>query len=200
MSTTLTAPNSVLYLPEDTVTALLRAFVITVITNVTFQVVRAQANRVPEPDVPDFCVITPLRRPRLSTNVSSYYDPLAATPPVLNAFGLRNVMQPTQIDYQLDVHGPSSADNAQIIATLFRDIYAFEFFRNNAAAVSPSPGVIPEIQPLYADDPRQMYYENDSGQVEDRWIVEVSLQGNAVVTVPQDFAAQLDVAAMVSFP
>ena len=32
------------------------------------EVIRAQSNRVPEPATPDFCVLTPLRRERLSTN------------------------------------------------------------------------------------------------------------------------------------
>ena len=42
--------------------------------------------------------------------------------------GSLNIMQPTEIVYQLDVHGPNSPDNAQTITTLFRDQYATDFF------------------------------------------------------------------------
>lgn len=99
------------------------------------------------------------------------------------AAGANDVLQPTELTVQLDVHGPNSADNAQTVSTLFRDDFACEFFA----------GVNPAIQPLHADDPRQMPFVNDQNQYEWRWIVEARLQANIVVTVGQQFAAALEV-------
>jgi hypothetical protein len=45
------------------------------------------------------------------------------------ASGVKSSMQSTQMTIQLDVHGPSSGDNAQIISTLFRDEFATTFFQ-----------------------------------------------------------------------
>lgn len=96
---------------------------------------------------------------------------------VLSA-GTDNLLQPTRIVIQIDVHGPQSADNAQIISTLMRDDYAVRFFSRSSTAITP----------LYADDPRQMAFNNAAQQYEDRWIVEAHLQANIVADVPQEFA------------
>lgn len=92
--------------------------------------------------------------------------------------GSSNIEQPTEIVMQIDVHGPASADNAQTISTLFRDDYAVQQLAT--AAIS--------IAPLYADDPRQMPFITAANQFEDRWSVDVHLQVNPVVTIPQQFA------------
>ena len=97
------------------------------------------------------------------------------------AAGIAEILQPVDLEVQLDVHGPGSADNAQIISTLFRDDYACEFFAAQSA----------EIAPLYADDPRQLPFVNDQNQYENRWVVAAHLQVNATVTVGQQFAAAL---------
>ena len=97
--------------------------------------------------------------------------------------GLANMMQPTQQTFQIDVHGPLSADYAQIISTLFRDNYAAWQF-----------GILnPDISPLYADDPKQVPFVNAEDQVEIRWIVNAVLQINQTVTVTgQQFATELE--------
>jgi hypothetical protein len=41
---------------------------------------------------------------------------------------------------------------------------------------------------LHADEAKQIPFVNAEDQYEDRWIVEVDLQVNAVVTAPQEFA------------
>ena len=97
------------------------------------------------------------------------------------AAGVENILQPTNITFQLDVHGPNSADNAQIISTLFRDDYAVEAFYGY------------DMAPLYADDPRQVPFQNAEQQWEYRWVVEAHVQANQVVTVPQQFADEVDV-------
>jgi hypothetical protein len=101
--------------------------------------------------------------------------------PAFMAAGSQNLMQPTQLTVQLDVHGPLSADNAQVIATMLRDPYAVDFF---AAANA-------DVAPLYTSDPRQMPFSNGEQQIEDRWLVEAQLQVNPSITVPQQFADAL---------
>ena len=100
------------------------------------------------------------------------------------AAGVESLTQSTELSYQIDVHGPNSADNAQIISTLWRDERGVDFFQQNFA----------EIEPLYADDPRQTPFHNDQDQVEYRWTIDAKLQANQTVTLPQQFADQLYVA------
>lgn len=94
------------------------------------------------------------------------------------ASGTMLITQDTQLTVQLDVHGPNSGDNAQIISTLLRDQYGVGLFNSSVSGV----------ETLYADDPRQMPYVNENDQVEMRWIVISELQIAPCVTVPQQFS------------
>lgn len=93
------------------------------------------------------------------------------------------VLEEAMVTMQLDVHGPASGDNAQVISALFRDPYAVDFFAGRGDAISP----------LHADEPRQLPFVNESQQVENRWVVEAHLQVNASVSLPQQFADAVDV-------
>ena len=104
----------------------------------------------------------------------------AGTPIQLYA-GIKSALQSTMVTVQLDVHGPASADNTQIITTLFRDEYACTFFSD----------LQPALQPLYTSDPRQAPFINGEAQVEYRWTVDAVMQANPVVTVPQQFADEV---------
>jgi len=95
--------------------------------------------------------------------------------------GYKTALAPTQLDVQLDVHGPASGDNAQALATLLRDEYATAWF--DASDL--------DLQALYASDPRQVPFVNAESQWEERWVVTASLQANITVQVPQEFADQL---------
>ena len=109
------------------------------------------------------------------------------------ACGNKQALQPTKVMMQLDVHGPNSGDNAQIITTLFWDEYAAITF----AALNPN------ITPLYADDPKQLSFVNDQNQYENRWVVQVYLQLNATVVISQQYAGALAVGLInvdASFP
>ncbi|MGJ2639784.1 phage neck terminator protein, partial [Salmonella enterica subsp. enterica serovar Paratyphi A] len=97
------------------------------------------------------------------------------------ASGIEKLMQPTEITIQLDVHGDNSADNAQTISTLLRDQFAVTAFA----------GMGPNIQPIHADDPRQIPFWNGEQQVDDRWVIDARLQANISLQIPQDFADQL---------
>lgn len=153
---------------------------LTLILPANVAVVQGQANMVAEPAVPDFVVMTPLLRERLSTNQDTFQpSPLPAP-----ALGQTTALAPTKITYQLDVHGPNSADNAQTISTLLRDDYAVQSFINSGLG---------DITPLHASDPSQQPFTNAEGQYETRWIVEAVLQANIAVTVPQDYATALKV-------
>ena len=100
--------------------------------------------------------------------------------------GTSEVEQYTQVTVQLDVHGPSSADNAQVITTLFRDQYATQMFYQSGF----------DMAPLYTSDPRQSPFINGEQQYEDRWTIDLVLQANPVLSVPLQFAVELGPVAL----
>lgn len=170
---------------ETQAMTVLRGFLLGILP-INTEVIRAEINRVPEPKNPDFCLLTPGGRLRLSTNIVTYNDgyPGAQT---------RAAKQPTQVTIQIDVHGPSSGDNAQIISTMLRDEYACIAFLASGY----------DIAPLYAGEPQQMPFFNGEDQVEFRWIVDAVIQINTTVTTSQDFAASVHVNPIdvdVSYP
>jgi hypothetical protein len=100
------------------------------------------------------------------------------------ASGTEAIRQPTQVTMQIDVHGPNASDNAQTISTLFRDDRATTFF-----AASGYP-----VAPFYADDPKQIPFQNAEDQWEFRYVIDAVMQANQLVSnLPQQFADQLDV-------
>lgn len=159
-------------LTETGVLTALRALLLAVLP-AAVEVVRGQQNRVTEPDADDFVVMTPILRERISTNVDSYQD--------LPGAGVRASLQATRVTVQLDVHGPASAENAQVASTLLRGSFACEFMAASGF----------DVQPLFASDPRQAPFVNGEAQVEERWTVDAVLQANIVVGTPQQFAGTL---------
>jgi hypothetical protein len=97
------------------------------------------------------------------------------------ASGVKNVLSPVKVTVQLDVHGPNSGDNAQIIASLFFDEYASTAFAASGFDVSP----------LYCSEPHQVPFMNGEQQFEERWVMDTMMQCNPILTVPQQFAGQL---------
>jgi hypothetical protein len=145
----------------------LRALILTVIPGV--EVVQGQANYVVEPAGPDFIVFWPLRRERLATNYEGGWQGVAA-PTAIQASAS------TDLVIQFDVHGPASGDNVQILSTLFRSDFS--------SAVGG----------LYTSDPLQVPFQNAEGLFENRWVVEIHVQVNPVVSYPMDFADALKAA------
>lgn len=94
------------------------------------------------------------------------------------AAGQQTLEQDVNLVFQLDIHGPAGTDNAGIVSTMFRDAYAVDWFAARSERVIP----------LFADDPRQGPFISGEEQYEDRWLVEISLQVNYLITVPQQFA------------
>lgn len=97
--------------------------------------------------------------------------------------GQSSILTQTQVDIQLDVHGPTSADNARRIVALLRSEYGVDAFKASN----------PNIAPLYSSDARQGAFVNAEQQYEDRWIVTASLQASVVTIVGQQFADQMKV-------
>lgn len=99
------------------------------------------------------------------------------------ASGAFLITQPTELVCQLDFHSSdisNAGDMAQTVSTLFRDDYGTTQFANQA----PQYGVTP----LYCDDPKQVPFLNDQQQYEYRWSLDVRVQANMVVSVPQQYA------------
>ena len=167
--------STTLSLTESQTLAAMRSFLLGVLPP-TVEVIRGQDNLVPEPGVTDFVTMTTLFRMRLETNVHLYTDGYPNSP------GANDIMSPRKVSVQLDVHGPNSADNAEIIATLFRDEYGVSAFALSGY----------DVTPLYCDTPHQIPFLNENQQIEERWVVDAHVQTNPIITLSQDFAAALD--------
>lgn len=94
--------------------------------------------------------------------------------------GTMTLLQEVQVTVQLDVHGPNSGDNAQIISTTFRDEFATDFFAGLAAPLN-------SVSPLLADDPKYLQFINAEQQFEFRWSIDAQIQVNQTVTIPLQF-------------
>ncbi len=219
------------YTEADAV-ASLRGLILTITPGI--EVIRAQANRVPEPKGADFVLMTVIMRTRLSTNVDTVQDAIFAgsiagtvltydtpslgdlrpgvqvwgipaiadgtaivsvdspttatiaptqTAPHGNLFaGYKTALQAVELRVQLDVHGPASGDNVQKLSTLLRDEYATSYFDDTGL----------DLMALYAGDPRQIPFINGEAQWEERWTLDVALQANQIVQVPQQFSDELN--------
>lgn len=154
----------------------LRSFLLAVLP-VGTEVMRTQENRVAEPNGPDFVMMTSSLRTRLETNIVTFVDGFPGSP------GTRSDMQPISLTVQIDVHGPNSADNAQIVSTMFRSDWAVRQFATSGF----------DVTPLYAGDPHQAPFVNGEQQVENRWTFDAVMQCNPIVTTPQDFAGEVHV-------
>lgn len=156
-------------LTEDDIMTGLRAFLLEVLPD-GIEVVQGQDNRVAMPAGADFVVMTPARREQLS-QTAHLYDPDAGT---------KEVSRSTSMHFQLDVYGPNGSDNTQVITTLFRDEYGFDYFAPCGLA------------PLYCDDGQQMPLVTGEEQWIQRWMTRGVLQTNLAVTVPQEFADEIE--------
>lgn len=134
------------------------------------EIVQGQDNRVPPPASDNYVVFWPSRRARLATN-SHEYTPGADT---------KAATTEVELIVQVDIHGSNSADNAQVVTTLWRDPYACEFMDPVAA-------------PLFAEEPVQLPFWNDQEQTENRWVLKLHLQANVTVSTAQEFADTLTV-------
>lgn len=136
-----------------------------------WEIIQGQVNRAPTPAGAQYIVMWPALQRRLATNT--------VTPIGLTELDANEYLDPTEYTIQIDVHGPRSSGVAQMIQTLFRSAYACTYLGAFSGGA---------IQPLHADDPQQMVFENGEKQVEDRWVIQAVLQANPVTTTVQQFA------------
>lgn len=155
-------------LTEEAILTALRAFLLAVLP-AGVEVVAGQDNGVPEPVAGDHVVMTPDRRTQLAQTTHDWNGDA----------GQIGVNRSSALHFKLDVYGPNSADNGQVITTLFRDRYGCDFFRSYG------------MQPLYCDDGQQMPLVNGEFQYEGRWMIRATLQTNILVPVPAEFADTL---------
>jgi hypothetical protein len=97
--------------------------------------------------------------------------------------GTKTMTQNVQVTIQCDFHSPDfiAGDFAQTVSTALRDEFGVNFFAGLAA---PLNGVVP----LYGDDPKQTPFVNAENAYEWRWVLDVELEVEQVVTVPQLYA------------
>ena len=165
-----------LSLTESQTLQALGTFLVAVLPTGT-DIVAGQDNRVASPQSANYAVMTPIMHTRLATNQTTYTDGYPSNPQT------RAESQATNVTIQVDTFGPLSADNAQLIQTLFRSGWGVDQFATYGFPVTP----------LYTSEPRQMRFTDESAQVQQRWTIDCSLQVNPIVTVPQDFADHLAV-------
>lgn len=106
------------------------------------------------------------------------------------ASGAKTLEQGAQITVQCDFHAAdnTAADLAQTVSTVLRDESGVDLFRT----LAPLAGVVP----LYADDPRQAPFINEAQQFEWRWVLEVNLQVNQIVSLPAQFTDAVEIDAI----
>lgn len=158
----------------------LRAFLLDILPDGT-EVIRGQVNRVASPKSPVFVVMTPLNRVRLGTNGDTW-DETADAPTDISS------EMPAQLQVQLDVHGIGSADVCQLILQVLRDGFACDFMTDNNYPVVPQ----------YATDPRQTAFIDGENQYEDRWVMVAVLSIVSTVSLPQQFANQIDTGIFIA--
>lgn len=89
----------------------------------------------------------------------------------------------TEWTVQLDVHGPNSLQNVNVIDTVFRSERGNDFFEHTGFWIAP----------LHIDTAGQMPFENAESEVELRWVMEAHLEIIPIVTIPQQFAQEVHV-------
>lgn len=158
-----------LSLSEDEIMTGLRAFVLDVMP-AGVEAIQGQDNFVTMPAGTDFVVMTPAQRVQMSQTTHAY-DPVS---------GNQEIARSTSLHFHLDTYGPNASDNIQVLTTLFRDDYGFQFFAPYGLA------------PLYCDDGQQMPLVSGEKTYIQRWLMRGVLQTNLDVTVPVQYADTLD--------
>lgn len=126
------------------------------------QIVRGQANGVPQP-LPPSIVITEVGKPQYTTTRTS-----------LNSItGQMTYLQPVELRLQLDFYGLAAGEMSGIATTMLRSLYATENFPDG-------------VEPLYCTDGFQAPLTTGEKQYEARWTMDLFVQYNAPVIVGQE--------------
>lgn len=144
---------------EDMICRAVRAYIKSIAS--ALPVVRTPVNRASMPKGAYVSFTPGLRRP-LSTNRATHDD------------NSRTVSRPEQMSFQIDCYGVGSAELAETLNVLYRDVYACDLFDSLGFSGAP----------LYAGDVQQAPFVNGEDQYEDRYTFEIELQVNSRVIVP----------------
>lgn len=171
-------------MPAATITNGLRAayqvlgdFIVDILgATTTGQVFQGFGNRVAMPltNLGGFVVMSQISKKRLSTNIDTYSGTSSPAP----APGPKTMELKQQADIQIDVYGPNASDWSDILVATLRDQVGYD-------------ALDPVCAPLYADDPVRGPLTDEELQYEDRQIVTLRLQYNAIVTTQQTYATVL---------
>lgn len=136
-----------------------------------FSVVQGLDNQV-APPITNFASMQIVTQQRLATNIREDVLDLLGT-------DTTNITQKIELSVQVDVYSDTASEQANVISTLFRDEYAYNFMPEN-------------IKPLYCDDPKQIVFVNDAQQYEKRFMIMFYLQYDPTVTVNTQLAMELN--------
>ena len=152
----------------------LRTFLIGLLGS-SWQIIEGQDNRVPMP-VGNFVVMTSMTVGYIATPQESW-SAGSANP------GVDSAKTSSQWRCQLDFYGTGAQDAATAVSRIIRTTYACDQFT--------ASGV--DMQPLYAEEPKNLTMINAENQYESRWSFDFVAQFNPVVSTPLDFADSLTV-------
>lgn len=167
MSVTISITNSQLQ-------TALRAFLLGML-GTGWQVIEGQDNRAPMP-LGNFVVMTSMLVGYIATPEESWVAGRSNP-------GIDNAKTSSQWRCQLDFYGTGAQDAATAVSRIIRTGYACDQFT--------ASGV--DMQPLYAEEPRNLTMINAENQYEPRWSFDFIAQFNPVVSTPLDFAVALTV-------
>lgn len=134
------------------------------------EVQQAQVDRIPMPKG-QFCIMTPLRFPRLSTTRDIKQD---TGDPQTSAMGYTEVRQ---ADIQVDIYGAGAGDRAIALETAFSSSYGYDTIK----------AIDSRLAPLYSSDAIQAPMVNAESQWQERWVLTLSLQAHITVSMQQDY-------------
>lgn len=134
------------------------------------KVQQAQADRVPM-QKGQFCIMTPLRFPRLSVTRDIKQD---TGTPLTSSMGYTEVRR---ADIQVDIYGENAGDRAIALETVFASSYGYETIKARDSRLAP----------LYSSDAIQAPMVNAESQWQERYIITLSLQAHITVSFPQDY-------------
>lgn len=132
------------------------------------QIIQAFQNNNP---LPENAIVMQALFERNLDETSTYYEPALEQAHAQNSVDVR---------LQLSFYGSGAEKRSRTLYTLWKSPYT-----TNRMTL---------CQPLYANGRDRRPYINDSNQYEDRWIVDLALQFNPMVTYAQDFTDSAEVA------
>lgn len=134
-------------------------------------VVQGQQNRNAAPRDP-FAAMVIIGRQRIATNGWTY-----------DGVGTRILAEQVQVTMQINLFGPASSNQMQMVTALWRDMQAVDFFRASGVPIAP----------LTTSTTRQLGFETGERQYDDLWTVDLTMQVTLTTRLPQQFATSIPI-------